>query len=140
VLDSHIGLIYGEAINPSLAQKILNGLKEKGFASSNIVFGVGSFGYTVISRDTLGFAMKATAGIVNGKEIQIFKDPKTDKGLKKSAKGFLIVLKDEKGEFCLKDQISFKESQDGELKEVFRDGKLLIDQSLAEIRARVNAS
>ena len=56
--------------------------------------------------------------------------------MKKSAKGLLRVDKIN-GEYVLKDQCTPEEETGGELKEVFRDGKLLIDYSLADIRARV---
>ena len=41
VLDPHIGAIYGDSITLERAREILERLKSKGFASSNIVFGVG---------------------------------------------------------------------------------------------------
>ncbi len=137
VLDPHIGLIYGDSITLERANQILAQLRDKGFAASNVVFGVGSYTYVYQTRDTLGFAMKATAGIVNGKFIEIFKDPKTDGGFKKSAKGYLAVHQNENGEYVLKDQVSLEEKNNSDLKEVFRDGKLLVDHTLAEIRARL---
>jgi nicotinamide phosphoribosyltransferase len=82
--------------------------------------------------------MKATYGEVNGEGREIFKDPVTDDGTKKSAKGLLQIFKDENGNYQLKDQCTWDEEKEGELKEVFRDGKLLVDQSLKEIRARLN--
>ncbi len=132
-LDSHIGLIYGDSITPVRAVSILNGLKAKGFASTNVVFGIGSFTYQYVTRDTYGFAVKATYGEVNGLGRNIFKDPKTDSGIKKSARG-IVAVKDGK----LYDE---QESLDieSDLKPVFKDGKLLVNQTLSEIRKRVNA-
>ena len=92
VLDSHIGCIYGDSITDERAVAIQDGLAAKGFASANIVLGVGSFNYTYVTRDTFGFAMKATWCQINGVGHDIFKDPITDNGLKKSAKGRLAVL------------------------------------------------
>lgn len=140
VLDSHIGLIYGDSINLERAKQILERLKEKGFASNNIVFGIGSFTYEYQTRDTLGYAMKATAGQVNGEFKEIFKEPKTDDGMKKSAKGYLAVNKNENGDYVLKNQVTRQEMENSELKEVFRDGKLLVEHSLSEIRERINNS
>ncbi len=136
VLDSHIGLIYGDSITLDRCEQIMKGLAAKGFASTNVVLGVGSYTYQYVTRDSLGFAMKATAGIVNGEIREIFKDPKTDAGLKKSAKGFLSVEKNESG-YVLKDQVTREISANSHLVEVFRDGTLLINQSLSEIRARL---
>ena len=140
VLDTHIGLIYGDSITLERAHAILEGLKRKGFASTNVVLGIGSYTYTYTTRDTYGFAMKATAGIVNGETLEIFKDPKTDNGMKKSAKGFLVVVKDKDNEYIVIDQVPKATAETGALKEVFRDGKLLINHTLAEIRARISSA
>lgn len=137
VLDEHIGLIYGDSITLDRAQRILKGLMDKGFAANNVVFGVGSYTYVYATRDTLGFAMKATAGEVSGEVRAIFKSPKTDDGMKKSAKGFIVVRKDAAGEYVFDDNATQEEANGGELKEVFRDGKLLVNHTLAEIRARI---
>jgi nicotinamide phosphoribosyltransferase len=93
LLDSHIGLIYGDSITLDRMVKILDRLCLKGFASANIVFGIGSYTYQHITRDTFGFAMKATFAKVNGQNRNVFKEPKTDGGSKKSARGKLVVVK-----------------------------------------------
>lgn len=135
-LVPQIGAIYGDSITVARATAICERLKAKGFASTNVVLGIGSFTYQYNTRDTFGFAMKATYGEVNGEGRAIFKDPITDDGTKKSAKGLMkIELAD--GRYILKDEVSWEEEQKGELKEVFRDGKLLIDLSLSEIRDQV---
>lgn len=134
-LNSHVGMIYGEALNLDLSNKIFKRLKEKGFASNCCFMGIGSYSF-VASRDTQGWACKATASIVNGEFRELYKEPVTDSGVKKSAKGLLRVDKVD-GEYVLKDQCSWEEENGGELKPVFCDGNLLIDQSLQEIRARL---
>lgn len=137
VLDPHIGLIYGDSITPVRAQQILAGLEAKGFASTNVVFGIGSYTYQYATRDTYGFAVKATAGKVNGELREIFKDPATDVGkTKKSAKG-LLEVRQVNGEYELHDQLTEEQwlnSPTDMLKTVFKDGQLLVDVSLAEIR------
>jgi len=135
-LDAHIGAIYGDSITIERAVQICERLKAKGFASTNVVLGIGSFTYQYNTRDTFGFAMKATYGEVNGEGREIYKDPVTDDGTKKSAKGLLKVVS-ENGRYILYDQVSREEEKQGDLKEVFRDGNLLKDQSLAEIRTRI---
>jgi nicotinamide phosphoribosyltransferase len=135
-LIPQIGAIYGDSITVERATHISEHLKAKGFASTNVVLGIGSFTYQYNTRDTFGFAMKATYGEVNGEGRAIFKDPITDDGTKKSAKG-LMKIELENGKYKLIDQVSWEEEQQGELKEVFRDGKLLIDHSLKEIRKQV---
>jgi len=139
VLDSHIGAIYGDAITLNTCRCICKRLKAKGFASTNMIFGIGSFAYQYNTRDTLGFAMKSTLTVCDGKEIHIFKDPVTDDGTKKSLKGGVAVFKnDKKGIYCI-DEIGLNSviDKDNLLKVVFKDGKLLIDQSLSEIRTKL---
>jgi nicotinamide phosphoribosyltransferase len=136
MLDPHIGLIYGDSITPDRAWKIMEGLKQKGFASGNVVFGVGSYTYQYVTRDTYGFAVKSTYGEINGNPCDIFKDPVTDSGIKKSARGRLKVLRLNGNLTLLDGQYGL---EGGELVPVFRDGKLLVEQTLAEIRARVAA-
>lgn len=135
-LDPHIGAIYGDSINLGRAERICKRLEEKGFASTNVVLGIGSFTYQYNTRDTFGFAMKATYGEVNGEAREIFKDPVTDDGTKKSARGLIKIIIDN-NQYALVDRVSPEEEQTGELKEVFRNGKLLIDHKLADIRARL---
>jgi nicotinamide phosphoribosyltransferase len=138
VLDPHVGLIYGDSITLDRARDISWRLKTKGFASINIVYGIGSYTYQHVTRDTDQYAVKATFARVNDKDINIFKKPKTGDGMKNSATGLVAVFKDEAGKLYLKDRATWEEVEKSELKEVFRDGKLLVDQTLSEIRARVN--
>jgi nicotinamide phosphoribosyltransferase len=136
-LSDKIGLIYGDAITLSRAKEILKRLEEKGFASCNVVFGVGSYTYQYNTRDTFGFALKSTMCRINGTEKQIFKDPKTDDGLKKSQKG-CVAVREIDGRLVMTDGHGLTERVDGDLlTEIFRDGRLLIDQPLATIRTRL---
>lgn len=135
-LDAHIGAIYGDSITLERATQICERLKQNGFASTNVVLGIGSFTYQYNTRDTFGFAMKATYGEVDGEGREIYKDPITDDGTKKSAKGLIKIVK-ENNSYKLIDQVSWEEEQQGELKEVYRDGELLIDDTLQSIRKRI---
>jgi len=140
VLDSHIGAIYGDAITMERAEEICSRLEEKGFASSNIVFGIGSFTYTYNTRDTFGFAQKSTYAVKGGQEVFLYKDPITDDGLKKSQKGLVYVL-DLEGNITYKDEFNIQEHEKlqpfGLLRPIFKNGELLVDENLAEIRKRV---
>lgn len=136
LLDNHIGLIYGDSITLERQEAILKGLEQKGFASYNVVLGIGSYTYEYVTRDTFGLAMKATYGEVNNIGREIYKNPKTDDGTKKSAKG-LLKVELENGKYQLKDSCTKAEEESGELKSVFKDGKLLYETSLKEIRIRV---
>lgn len=132
-LNQRVGLIYGDSITPQRADEILLRLKEKGFASDNVVFGIGSYTYQYNTRDTLGFAMKATYVEINGEGMKIFKDPKTDSGTKKSAKGLLRVINKD-GKLVLEDGISEELENTGELQVVFHNGELVNPMSFDDVR------
>jgi len=131
-LDPHIGLIYGDGINIKRAETIVLGLLNLGFSSTNVVFGVGSYTYQYVTRDTLGTAMKATYGEVNGEAREIYKDPKTDSGIKRSAKGLLKVTGDKE----LIQQVSWQQEELGMLRTVFLNGRIE-KTTLKEIRERL---
>lgn len=136
LMDSHVGLIYGDSITLKRAMTILSRLADKGFASANVVFGIGSYTYQVVSRDTFGFAMKAIYAEVGDETVAIFKDPATDDGTKKSAKGLLRV-EQVGADFVLHEEQTRSQFEGGALVPVFRDGKLLVDETLSAIRDRL---
>ena len=149
VLDSHIGAIYGDSITIDRANEICKRLEAKGFASTNVVLGIGSFTYQYNTRDTFGFAMKATyvevlkpiegkskeEWIFEGREI--FKDPITDDGTKKSATGLLSVIYDDNNEYKLVDKVDWATTNEGALQTIYKDGKQYNVTTLDEIRKRM---
>lgn len=161
VLNPCVGAIYGDSINLDRADSICKRLKAKGFASTNVVLGVGSYTYQYNTRDTFGFAVKATYGELLRKGEQndgnvwmepeareIFKDPITDDGTKKSLKGLLqiqeVMQADGYGwlhhkSYLVKDQCTWEEEGKGALEVVFEDGKLIREQTLDDIRKRIKS-
>ena len=159
VLDPHIGAIYGDSITLERAEEICKRLEAKGFASTNIVLGIGSFTYQYNTRDTFGFAMKATYVEVtggcsycegkldtcntcdgSGKPItigrEIFKDPVTDDGTKKSARG-LLKVEEYHGNYILHDQMDWQGESAGELQTIFEDGSFYNVITLTKIREKL---
>ena len=138
-LDPHIGAIYGDSITLERAHEIWERLANAGFASTNVVFGVGSFTYQYNTRDTFGSAMKATWAKVNGQGVNLFKDPVTDDGTKKSATGRLAVIGEEDGGMYLVEKADKHCENDPSnlLKPVWRDGEFVTFQSFAEVRDRL---
>lgn len=138
LLDSHIGLIYGDSITPQRAEQILHRLMEKGFASGNVVLGVGSMSYQFHTRDTFGFAVKATHITVDGVGLDIFKDPKGE-ATKKSAKGLLYVRENDGGILELIDGVSpeMEAAPTNMLQPLWKDNTWLKRESLTSIRERV---
>jgi len=151
VLDPHIGLIYGDGCTLNRVRKIYAELESRGFAATNIVFGVGAFCFhalfdendkmTVITRDTFGMAMKATYGEFGDEKLFIFKDPKTDEGnLKKSHKGCCAVLPDNvNGGFKCIDQFEGPVPDYlTALETVFKDGATTRFTNFMDIRWRLH--
>jgi nicotinamide phosphoribosyltransferase len=138
VLDPHIGAIYGDSITLDRQIKIYERLQAKGFASTNIVLGVGSFTYQMNTRDTLGFAAKGAWFEVeeNGNKVgyDIYKDPVTDDGTKKSLKGLICVTEDHE----VLTQCTPEQEAQGILQTIYEDGEFHNQTSLTEIRERLN--
>lgn len=133
-LDSHVGLIYGDSITFERALDIMSRLEAKGFASTNVVFGVGSFTYQFNTRDNFSYAMKATSSVKDGELHELFKDPATDSGTKKSARGRLAVLRDENDELYLVERATPEQEAKSLLVPVWEDGQFVRTQSFAEVR------
>ncbi|MBX4206084.1 nicotinate phosphoribosyltransferase [Candidatus Microgenomates bacterium] len=132
-LNPCIGLIQGDSVNLVNQIQILQGMKNNGFASSNIVLGIGSYTYQYCTRDSLSQALKATYAEVDGVGREIFKNPKTG-GYKKSHKGLLRVNDDG----SVKQQCTWEEEATGRLETVFENGEMKRFQTLAEIRSLIN--
>lgn len=168
VLDPHVKAIYGDSITIQRCENIYKILMENGFAAQNVALGVGSFsmhcieeednitvtspdkstsiGTTTLlkpfTRDTFGMAIKACYAEIDGKEIPIFKDPKTDRetgnGFKKSQKGICYVY-EENGELKYKDgYVRSNVPEDNLLIPIFGNGIMYNETSLSEIRNRLN--
>lgn len=137
-VDPHIGSIYGDSINTERTAEICRRLADKGFVSTSSALGYGSYTYQYVTRDTHGFAIKATWAKVNGEERKLFKDPITDSGIKKSARGRLAVVK-RNNELVLVDDLSQEQHSwysQNLLQPVWRDGRFIKQHTWDEILAR----
>lgn len=137
--STKVGLLYGDSITLERQRDIYARLENAHMAACNLVLGIGSYTYQFKSRDSLGFAVKATACTINGKLIEIYKHPKTDDGTKNSLKGLIRVEKED-GKYVAYDQQTKDAELQGCLKTVFVDGELVREYSLSEIRERINST
>jgi nicotinamide phosphoribosyltransferase len=154
VLDPHIGCIYGDSITPDRQVQIYERLAAKGFAATNIVLGVGSYTYQMNTRDTLGFAAKGAWFEVKEDCVKsectcdcvdkclnptvtaynIYKDPVTDDGAKKSLKGFVCVTEDME----VLTECDVETENSGILRTIYEDGNFYNLQTLEDIRLNIN--
>ena len=141
VLDPHIGAIYGDSITNDRADDICRRLAAKGFASCNVVFGIGSYTYQYKTRDSLMFAVKATNVVINGEDIAIFKDPITDSGTKRSARGHLAVHYELEQGFYLVDNLTRDQvaSEENWLAPVWVNGKFLQRYTFDQVKWNTKA-
>ncbi len=140
VLDPHIGVIYGDSITRERAADITERLAAKGFAASNVVFGIGSYTFQYVTRDTFGSAMKATWAKVNGEGRNLLKNPITDSGLKKSATGRLAVLTHATGEKYLVEDAAWWQEEASRLQPIWVDGFWERYQSFNDVRDTLRES
>lgn len=133
VLDPHIGAIYGDSITLDRQIQIYERLAAKGFATTNIIMGVGSYTYRYVTRDSLGFAAKGAWFEADGKEYDIYKDPITDDGTKKSLKGLIQVTEN----YEVKTQCTHEEESKGMLQIIYEDGKFFNETTLEQIREKI---
>lgn len=146
VLHPSIGAIYGDSITFERAESIFERLAAKGFASTNVVFGVGSYTYQYVTRDTFASAVKATWVEINGVGQPIFKDPITDNGTKKSARGRLAVVWNVdpttgNKDYALVDGVIGEKLEGGPddmLTTVWQDGEFVKRYSFAEVRENLH--
>lgn len=140
VLDSHVGVLQGDAVTLKNVGSILRKLEENGFASTNLVVGIGAFSMAYMTRDSLGMALKATYAIIDGEEKFIEKDPKTDlNNLKKSLTGKVAVV-NENGKLKSIDHLTSEDEKNIEgnlLQTIFKDGKTYNEQTFSEIKNRL---
>ena len=136
-LDPHIGLIYGDGITHERAESIVKNMMSQGWASTNVVFGFGSYTFQYQSRDTFMMAMKATWVQVNGEPRNIFKDPITDNGDKKSARGRLAVRRQMSGIPYLIQEATPEQEENQDMETVFENGVITRHQSFADVRAQL---
>jgi nicotinamide phosphoribosyltransferase len=135
-LNSKIGVIYGDGMYFERFEAILEKMKEMGFANTNLVVGIGGLLLQQNNRDDLGFAFKATYAEINGEACELYKDPITDPG-KKSHKGLMVLEKSETtGKFFTVDGVCPASEKSGHLETVFKNGKVVKEYTLAEIRER----
>lgn len=131
VLNNCVRVIQGDGVNLDSLAVILEQVKQQGFSTENLAFGMGAGLLQKVNRDTLSFAMKTSAIRIAGEWRDVYKQPITDLG-KSSKRGRLAVVKNNQGWQTLReDQLGAQQNQ---LQPVFRNGRLLQDVNFEQVR------
>lgn len=136
VLPPCVRLIQGDGVDLGSLEAILAEMKRRKLSADNVAFGMGGGLLQKVDRDTLRFAMKASAAKVDGAYRDVYKDPVTDSG-KRSKRGRLALVREGASfETVRLDALGARENL---LRPVYRDGELLVQDTLGEVRARAHA-
>jgi nicotinamide phosphoribosyltransferase len=134
----NVRVIEGDGVNPASISAILDRIVADGFSASNIAFGMGGALLQRLDRDTLGFAYKTSAVEIGGTWRDVFKDPATD-AAKRSKRGLIGLIEEDGAWATVPIDGERFEPLDGRanaLRPVWRNGQLLVDESLTQIRHR----
>lgn len=138
---NNVRVIQGDGINPDSIKEILEWVTSAGYSADNVAFGMGGQLLQGVNRDTLSFAMKASAIKIDGKWLEVSKNPVSDPE-KRSKRGRQTLMKSDDNIFPVSITPEGYVPSDGKMKEimvpVFRDGELLVDQKFDEVRARAS--
>ena len=136
VLPEYVRLIQGDGISRYSLPEIVDSIILNGWSLDNIVFGSGGGLLQDYNRDTSKYAMKCSYVVVNGEGRDVYKRPASDPG-KNSKRGMLKLVEGEDGF----ETVGFYENDKPDvMREVFRNGEVLIEDSLDLIRERTEVN
>jgi nicotinamide phosphoribosyltransferase len=133
---NNVRIIQGDGIDYKSIPLILESAKNNGFSASNIAFGSGGGLLQKLNRDTMQFAFKCSAIQVDGEIREVYKQPVTSTA-KNSKKGILDLIRDDKGYRTVQRNHSWEDHAASELVTYFENGKILVDDTLTNIRQRI---
>jgi nicotinamide phosphoribosyltransferase len=142
VLHPAVRVIQGDGMDLDAIEQLYRAVTTDGWSAENVTVGMGGGLLQKIDRDTMRFAMKASAIEIDAIWTDVYKDPKTDAG-KRSKRGRLALVNNGTAwnDYATKTGIETVRREERRertnlLRPVFRDGELLVDESLATIRRR----
>jgi len=134
---NNVRVLQGDGINRDSIDRILRCIVEAGYSATNVAFGMGGALLQQHNRDTQKFAMKCSYMEVDGKGVDVFKDPVTDPG-KKSKKGRLDLVLGVRPEDGCVETVKLPEGRTCMphtlMETVFKNGEILKTYTLDEVR------
>jgi len=135
VLNDKVRVIQGDGVNYHSHRKILEAVVAAGWSVENLAFGSGGALLQKVNRDTFSFAFKCSYAVVNNVPRAVFKKPKTDPR-KNSKRGELALVIYNTNYITVPLEEANNYPSGDMLKEVYRNGELLIEYDFSDIRAR----
>jgi len=133
VLPNHIRILQGDGLNLKTLTELCTAIGIEGISLDNFVFGMGGGLLQNVTRDTYGYAMKASAVFEKGRGwYGVNKDPVG--GSKLSKKGILCLYKDDEGEYVTALESELPEGCENLLKIRYKDGQLYNKTTFDEVR------
>jgi len=141
VLPTQIRIIQGDGIDYKELDRILKAVLENGFAAENLVFGSGGGLLQKFNRDTLRFAIKCCLAVINDVEVNVQKNPKTDKS-KSSKSGWLKTVEDDGKLITISSNGMSPEEFEkliDQMLVVFEMGEIKIKYDFDEVKAKIES-
>ena len=141
LIHPNIGIIYGDWMSYEMIDQVCFAMVEAGYAIDprNIVFGMGGKLIQQVNRDTQKFALKCSAAVIDGEDVEVYKQPVTDVANKASKKGRMKLAKVNGGHGGSFMTVSEDHPAEDYMQEVFKDGKILVETTFKEVQGRANA-
>ena len=118
-------------------RNILGHVTKLGWSASNIAFGSGGGLLQACNRDTQKFAFKCSHATVNGRDVDVRKDPITDPG-KRSKAGRLDLVRNIDGTFSTVVLAHGEDSKSNTVMvDYFVNGEIAYNTTFDEVRARM---
>ncbi|HEY6307480.1 MAG TPA: nicotinate phosphoribosyltransferase [Candidatus Angelobacter sp.] len=137
VLNPKVRVIQGDGVNYWTIQDTLTAMNRAGWSADNISFGMGGALLQQLNRDTQKFAFKCSNVTVNGGDRDVFKDPVD--GHDKASKRGRLALHFINGAWSTRQTRRDTVDHEDRLRAVFRNGELLVEQTVAQVRERANS-
>ena len=134
VLHPKVRVIQGDGVNYWTIQDTLAAINRAGWSADNLTFGMGGALLQQLNRDTQKFAFKCSSITVNGQDHDVFKDPVD--GHDKASKRGRLALHFKGGKWFTGRSSNNVIGPGDQLRTVFRNGELVVNQPVAEIRER----
>lgn len=133
-----VRVIQGDGINRDSIEAILNNLIDAGYSVSNIAFGMGGALLQASDRDTMSFAMKCSAVMVNGEWRDVYKDPVTDHSKVSKSGRLALIVKNGEYTTIREDELVGDMRYPGvnQLETVFENGAVVKSQSWDSVMTR----